>query len=45
MSDANKKIRKLPELKLSAGLNKYAIDLSENSSFKKRPGIYDHCQA
>jgi hypothetical protein len=35
MSDANKKIRKLPELKLSAGLNKYAIDLSENSSFKK----------
>ena len=35
LSDPSKKVRKLPELKLNAGLNKYEIDLSENSSFKK----------
>jgi hypothetical protein len=34
LSDPEKKIKKLPELKLNTGLNKYEIDLSENSSFK-----------
>jgi hypothetical protein len=35
LSKPDEKVRKLPELKLSAGLNKYEIDLSENSFFKK----------
>lgn len=34
LSEPEKKVKKLPELKLYAGLNKYEIDLSENSSFK-----------
>jgi len=35
MSDPSKPIKRLPELKLAAGLNKYDIDLSDNRSFKK----------
>jgi len=34
LSQPEKKIKKMPELKLNAGLNKYDIDLSDNSSFK-----------
>jgi hypothetical protein len=34
LSEPDKKIKRLPELKLYTGLNKYDIDLSENSSFK-----------
>jgi len=35
MSSPEKKIKRLPQLKLDAGLNKYEIVLSENNSFKK----------
>lgn len=35
LSKPDEKIGRLPQLKLSAGLNKYEIDLSENNSFKK----------
>jgi len=35
MTEPGKKIKRLPQLKLNPGLNKYAIDLSENNSFKK----------
>jgi len=35
MTEPDKKIRRLPQLKLNAGLNKYEIDLSEHNSFKK----------
>lgn len=34
MSAPEKRIKKLPALKLNAGLNKYEIDLSENKDFK-----------
>ena len=35
MTEPDRKIKRLPQLKLNAGMNKYQIDLSEHNSFKK----------